>query len=226
MRATLQLSGAQSGTVVASTTPGTYPAAEVPGAPNPNPNRLGKFVATGSYTVTKAGTTTATLKLLKVDNQTEFNVDTYCAAGITGDIKAAGGALSPTIRQANINGPKPVVKDVTKPVVSIKALNSKAKKVKKVTGTISDAQSGPKSVTVSLIQKRGKKTFAYNGKKWVSGPTLKKANTKAKKITVASSGAWSVTVKKVKKGKITVTYFGTDKAGNVSAPKKYSKALK
>lgn len=130
---------------------------------------------------------------------------------------------------------KPVVvppKDTTAPVVKIvkpkkkKAVSGKA--WRKISGTITDKGDGPEGVAVVLISKKGKKWQAFNGKKWVKAKNKAQAQKKAKNVTVTpnSKGAWTVKVKGLKKGKLTVKYTGTDRAGNKAAVKTLNRNLK
>ena len=119
--------------------------------------------------------------------------------------------------------PVPVVKDTTAPVVKIKAIKAKASKVKAVSGTITDT-GGAKSVTIKVIQKRGSKWYAFNGKKWVkvknekAGPEEGQGDHRhvgRQRLEHQGQGR--------EEGHVTVSYFGTDKAGNKSKAKTYTR---
>lgn len=81
-----------------------------------------------------------------------------------------------------------------------------------VRGTIADSGSGASVVTVVIVELRGKKTYYYNGAKWI-----KAAYNRARPIRAAiSRGAWSVRVKGLKRGTLVVSYTGADRVDNVS----------
>ena len=98
VRATIDLSGAQTGSV-ALVSP-AYPAAEIPAY-----TAAGPWSATGTY-VAQAGTTSAALKQLKMDDTSFYNADTYCADSATdADFKATGGVVSTTVVQSVVSRP-------------------------------------------------------------------------------------------------------------------------
>lgn len=81
-----------------------------------------------------------------------------------------------------------------------------------VRGVIADGGAGPSTVTVVVVEQRGKKTYYYSGQKWI-----KAAYGRAKPIRVASNrGAWSLRVKGLTKGTLVVAYNGVDLVGNTS----------
>ena len=63
--------------------------------------------------------------------------------------------------------------------------------------------------------------------RWVKTTSKSEASAKAAVITVTPSakGAWSLGLKGVKKGTLTVTYWGSDKVGNTSTGKSYTKKI-
>jgi hypothetical protein len=175
----------------------------------------------GSAAQNIGAATTATHKYTKAGSFPVSVVLTDAA----GNSSAAIAAGTVTVKAPPVVVP-PVVKDTTAPVVKVKALASKASKVKAIKGTITD-KGGAKSVTIKVIEKRGSKWYAFNGKKFVKVKSKKAALKKAKSLTDTSvATGWSIKVKGLKKGTVYVSYFGTDKAGNKSKTKTYSKKLK
>jgi 5'-nucleotidase len=182
---------------------------------------------TGTFKNARLGSHTLTLTDLLLDSTsasagggfgTPTGFDTFYNPSTAPSVTRADWALKQAVS----------VVDRTAPVVKVSKLKSKASKVKAIKGTIRDDLAGPRSVTIQVVEKRGSKWYAYKGKKWVKKASKAKAFKAAKKLTdkSVSSGAWSIKVKKVKKGTISVKYSGLDKAGNRSKVKTYSKKLK
>jgi 5'-nucleotidase len=122
-----------------------------------------------------------------------------------------------------------VTKDTTVPVVTLTVPKSpeKASSWSKITGTATDQGVGVARVRVKLIQQRDGKWFSYTGSKWVQASSKSDASAKTAVITVipAAGGAWSQSVSGVKKGSLTVTYWGSDKVGNTATAKSYTKTI-
>lgn len=89
VRVTLQASGANSGAV--ELTSAAYPAAEV----SPY-SASGAWSASGTMAFPE-GTTDLALRLVKLDDSSAFNADTYCADAADADFRASQGALSATV---------------------------------------------------------------------------------------------------------------------------------
>ena len=219
VRATIDLSGAQTGSVALVSA--AYPAAAVPPF-----TASGAWSATGTY-VAKAGVTSAALKQLKLDDTSAFDADTYCADSATdADFKATGGAVSTTIVQAAT-----VRRDTVKPTAGL-ILPAKAKRAavaswKTLRGVANDVGLGPKSVQVWLTQKRGKTFYYFTGRGWAKAAGAKVAAAKAKRIGVAVSAkkTWALGTKGITKGTLTISYRAVDKAGNIGATKAFAQAL-
>jgi 5'-nucleotidase len=97
---------------------------------------------------------------------------------------------------------------------------------KTLRGTSADTGLGAKSVVVFLTEKRGTAHYYYTGSAWKKAASATQAKNKAKRITVTvSAGKWSLAVKKLVKGTLSVSYQAVDKAGNKSAIKAYSQKL-
>ncbi|WP_233625089.1 ExeM/NucH family extracellular endonuclease [Actinoplanes sp. ATCC 53533] len=122
-----------------------------------------------------------------------------------------------------------VTKDTYKPVVTFNVPKNatKASSWSKITGTATDKGVGVARVRVKLIEQRSGKWYYYTGRTWVKTTSKSKASAKAAVITVTPSakGAWSLGLKGVKKGTLTVTYWGSDKVGNTSTGKSYTKKI-
>jgi 5'-nucleotidase len=103
----------------------------------------------------------------------------------------------------------------------------KASSWSKISGTATDKGVGVARVRVKLIEQRGGKWYYYTGRTWVKTTSKSKASAKAAVITVTPSakGAWSLGLRGVKKGTLTVTYWGSDKVGNTSTAKSYTKKI-
>ena len=119
-----------------------------------------------------------------------------------------------------------MIKDTTKPVVTITALKTKASKNKVVKGKVRDNRAAA-SVSVKVIEKRGSSWYAFTGTKWVKKASKTKAWKAAKLRTdkSVSSGAWSLPLKKLTKGTVVVQYFAKDTSGNKSTTKTYKKKV-
>jgi 5'-nucleotidase len=116
-----------------------------------------------------------------------------------------------------------VTKDTYKPVVTFNVPKNaaKASSWSKITGTATDKGVGVARVRVKLIEQRSGKWYYYTGRTWVKTTSKSKAAAKAAVITVTPSakGAWSLGLKGIKKGTLTVTFWGSDKVGNTSTGK-------
>jgi hypothetical protein len=152
---------------------------------------------------------------------------TYAKAGtfpVTVTVHDAGGAGKP-LRAGSVK----VSTDTHRPVVSLTVPKSptKASSWKKISGTATDKGVGVARVQVKLIQKRSGGWHYYTGSKWVKAPSKGDAAARATMIAVTpgAKGGWSLGVKGVKKGALTVTYQARDKVGNTSAAKVYSKTI-
>ncbi len=117
--------------------------------------------------------------------------------------------------------------DTVAPVVKImqprKAIRDEVSAWKKVIGTSSDVNgTGVDTVSVRAIEKRATGWFFYkaSAKTWVKAATKAKAWKRSKPAVVdpAASGAWTVRLAGLKKGKLFVRATATDVAGNVSQP--------
>ena len=86
----------------------------------------------------------------------------------------------------------------------------------RVRGTVRDTGgSGVASVRVSLVQKRDKTWFAYNGRGWSAKASAAKASDAAKSLRATVSGSgWSVKVRGVRAGRLVVAAVARDGAGN------------
>jgi hypothetical protein len=119
--------------------------------------------------------------------------------------------------------------DTTAPTVKLdkpgKKAAVKAKSWKKIKGTVTDsgtAASGPKDVSATFVVKTTDGDWKFfNGKKWKAAKNKKKALAKAKVLRdgTVSSGNWSIKAKAPAKGKLTVTYWAADDAGNTAKKK-------
>ncbi|GAA3947379.1 ExeM/NucH family extracellular endonuclease [Actinoplanes auranticolor] len=122
-----------------------------------------------------------------------------------------------------------VTKDTHKPVVTFTVPKNagKASAWSKITGTATDKGVGVARVRVKLIEQRNGKWYYYTGRTWVKTTSKSKASAKATVLTVTPTarGTWSLGLKGVKKGTLTVTYWGSDKAGNTSAGKSYTRKI-
>jgi 5'-nucleotidase len=122
-----------------------------------------------------------------------------------------------------------VTKDTYKPVVTFNVPKNatKASSWSKITGTATDKGVGVARVRVKLIEQRSGAWYYYTGRSWVKTTSKSKASAKAAVITVTPSakGTWSLGLKGVKKGTLTVTYWGSDKVGNTSTGKSYTKKI-
>jgi 5'-nucleotidase len=122
-----------------------------------------------------------------------------------------------------------VAKDTTKPVVTFSAPKNaeKAASWSKITGTATDKGVGVARVRVKLIEQRDGKWWYYTGRTWVKATSKSSASSKAAVLTVtpAANGGWSLGLQGVKKGTLTVTFWGSDKAGNTSTAKSYTKKI-
>jgi 5'-nucleotidase len=80
---------------------------------------------------------------------------------------------------------------------------------------------------VKLIEQRAGKWYYYTGRTWVKTTSKGSASAKAAVITVTpnAKGAWSLGLMGVKKGTLTVTYWGSDRVGNTSVAKSYTKKI-
>lgn len=114
-----------------------------------------------------------------------------------------------------------VVVDRTAPVVAILTPSNPTRSTSwtSVSGTITDAASGPESVTVKLVQQRGNSYYAYDGRSWTKASSLGNANATATAIhPTITDGAWSVRISDLKTGTLMITYSGTDAVGNTGVP--------
>ena len=123
-----------------------------------------------------------------------------------------------------------VAKDTTKPVatLTVPSKPTHGSSWKTIKGKVTDKGTGPKAVYVQLLDKKSGKYYAWTGKKWTKKTSKAKALAAAKKLaaTPSSSGAWSVKgAKPPKKTTLTVSYYATDKSGNTSTKKAYSKSI-
>jgi 5'-nucleotidase len=122
-----------------------------------------------------------------------------------------------------------VTADTYKPVVTFSAPKNaeKASSWSKITGTATDKGVGVARVRVKLVEQRNGKWYYYTGRTWVKTTSKAQASAKAAVITVTPSagGAWSLGLTGVKKGTLTVTYWGSDKVGNTSTGKSYTKKI-
>ncbi|MGX6604578.1 ExeM/NucH family extracellular endonuclease [Micromonosporaceae bacterium Da 78-11] len=122
-----------------------------------------------------------------------------------------------------------VTKDTYQPVVTLTVPHdpTKASSWTKLTGTATDKGVGVATVRVKLIEQRSGKWYFYDGRGWVQTTSQNKASAKAKLLTVVptAEGAWSVGIKGVEKGTLTVTYWGSDLVGNTASMKSYSKNI-
>jgi 5'-nucleotidase len=122
-----------------------------------------------------------------------------------------------------------VTKDTYKPVVTFSPPKSPAKASSwtRITGTATDKGVGVARVRVKLIEQRDGKWFYYTGSRWVKTSSKSNASAKAAVITVTPSprGDWGLGLRGVKKGALTVTYWGSDKVGNTSAGQSYTKKI-
>ena len=122
-----------------------------------------------------------------------------------------------------------VTKDTAAPVVTLTVPKSpeKASSWSKITGTATDKGVGVARVRVKLIEQRGGKWFYYTGSKWVQTTSKSAASAKTAVITVipAANGTWSQPVSGVKKGTLTVTWWGSDKVGNTATAKSYTRTI-
>jgi hypothetical protein len=150
--------------------------------------------------------------------------------------KAGSFAVKATFTHAN---GRSVVKSIGTVVVKLDAvkptavltLPAKSKRPavaswKTLRGTSADTGLGAKSVVVFLTEKRGTAYYYYTGAAWKKAASAAQAKAKAKRITVTvSSGKWSLAVKRLVKGTLSVSYQAVDKAGNKSAVKTYAQKL-
>jgi 5'-nucleotidase len=122
-----------------------------------------------------------------------------------------------------------VTKDTYRPVVTFSAPKdpARASSWSRITGTATDKGVGVARVRVKLIEQRDGKWYYYTGRTWVKTTSKSKASAKAAVLTVTpgAQGHWSLGLTGVKKGTLTVTYWGSDKVGNTSAGKSYSKTI-
>jgi 5'-nucleotidase len=122
-----------------------------------------------------------------------------------------------------------VTKDTSRPVVTVNPPKNaeKASSWSKITGTATDKGVGVARVRVKLIEQRAGKWYYYTGRTWVKTSSKNKASAKATVITVIpnAKGTWSLGLKGVKKGTLTVTYWGSDRVGNTSVAKGYTKKI-
>jgi 5'-nucleotidase len=122
-----------------------------------------------------------------------------------------------------------VTKDISKPVVTFTPPKNadRASSWSTITGTATDKGVGVARVRVKLIEQRNGKWYYYTGHTWAKTSSKSKASAKAAVITVAPSagGTWSLGLRGVGKGTVTVTYWGSDKVGNTSTGKSYTKKI-
>jgi hypothetical protein len=123
------------------------------------------------------------------------------------------------------------VADKTKPVAKVskpkKKAAKKGKSWKTIKGTLTDDR-GAKDARVKLVAKTKTGWTFFNGTKYKAVKGKKKALKKAKTLVAVpnAKGAWKVKVgTKAPKGKLTVQYWGTDLAGNVSKKKKLTQKI-
>jgi 5'-nucleotidase len=150
--------------------------------------------------------------------------------------KAGSFAVKATFTHANGRsvvkslGTVVVTLDAVKPT-AVLTLPAKSKRPavaswKTLRGTSADTGLGAKSVVVFLTEKRGTAYYYYTGAAWKKAASAAQAKAKAKRITVTvSSGKWSLAVKRLVKGTLSVSYQAVDKAGNKSAIKTYAQKL-
>jgi Fibronectin type III domain len=145
VQAVIALSGAMSGTVVAVTTPGSYPAADIPSTDTPTPT--GPYSASTTFTASGSGTVTATVSELILKG----GLDTYCSP-------AAGnypGSSAPTIVSTLLKGYTPNWQTNTASITYNNGQNSctataiASKTLTTSGGTTSTATAAPTCVTPS-----------------------------------------------------------------------------
>jgi 5'-nucleotidase len=136
---------------------------------------------------------------------------------------AAGAGTAVTL------GTVKVTKDTTVPVVTLTVPKSpeKASSWSRITGTATDKGVGVARVRVKLIEQRDGKWFYYTGSTWVPTTSKSAASAKTAVITVipAANGTWSQAVSGVRKGTLTVTYWGSDKVGNTVTAKSHTQKI-
>jgi 5'-nucleotidase len=113
-----------------------------------------------------------------------------------------------------------VAKDVYKPTVRLTTPWYKEWRSswKNVSGTVSDKGLGVASVKVKLIEERSGKWYYYSAGKWTKAGSKRIASSKAAVLVVTpdAKGNWRTAISGVARGKLQITYWATDKAGNSS----------
>lgn len=85
-----------------------------------------------------------------------------------------------------------------------------------IKGKASDAGSGVLLVVTAVFAQRNGKWYYYKGTTWKKGSPYKQStvNKAYRYVKVGKGGAWSLKLKKLKKGKLVVLYYAIDKVGN------------
>jgi hypothetical protein len=113
--------------------------------------------------------------------------------------------------------PKPT--DTGKPVIVVDAPSStKVKAWRTLRGSAADNKSEVTEVRATLVQKRGKGWFAYDGTSWTKKASKAKAKNAADAVVVkpTADGDWTVAIAKLTKGRLVGSLRAVDAAGNVS----------
>ncbi|WP_232234571.1 ExeM/NucH family extracellular endonuclease [Actinoplanes sp. N902-109] len=112
-----------------------------------------------------------------------------------------------------------VTKDTYRPTVSLTWPSSSHKVSSWTTlhGKTADKGLGVAKVQVKLIEKRSGKWYYYTGSTWVKASSQSSASAKAAVVTVQPrSGTWSLRLKGLQKGTLTISYRAVDRAGNTA----------
>jgi PKD repeat protein len=124
----------------------------------------------------------------------------------------------------------PATPDIAGPVVKLQrpanAASVRAWRV--LRGSAVDAGSGVRSVTLRLVEKRGRTWYAYRAttKSWVSARTQAAALKRSRQaVLTPATSTWSYTVQGLRKGYLVVKVAGTDNAGNASSTRTYTQRL-
>lgn len=116
-----------------------------------------------------------------------------------------------------------VTADEVAPALKVKkpAKRRSVKAWRTVRGTLVDAGVGADSVSVKVVQKRGKRWFAYRAttRNWVKATSKRNALRRSRAGVVSPvDAAWRMRIKNLRKGTLVVKARGTDHVGNVSRP--------
>lgn len=190
---------------------------------------LGPAVKTATNTVTFTGVP-STVSALKIawGDYSEPSVVRRASSGRLAHRYEYSGVFRVTVTavdEAGESAPRSIgvvsVKlDYTNPTAKLtKPSKKKRAKVaawRTLKGKASDRGAGVLYTVAAVFQQRGSTWYYYKGGKWKKGSPYKQAtvNKAYRYVKPVRTGAWSLKLKGLKKGKLVVLYYALDKVGN------------